>query len=363
MSTNLNIDSINTWINNDKKPLIISGPCSAESFDQLYATSKELKSIGIDIIRAGVWKPRTRPGTFEGNGEKALKWIKKIKKELNLKFAVEVANPNHVKLCLHYGIDILWIGARTTVNPFSVQEIAESMQGIDVPVLVKNPINPDLSLWIGALERLNKCGLKKIGAIHRGFSTPDKSKYRYAPMWKIAIDLKSSFPNLPIVCDPSHICGNREMIHDVSQKALDLGYDGLIIESHIDPENAWSDAKQQVTPISLKKIISDLKIKKKIEKNQNHKILLEDLRDSIDIVDKDLIGVLEKRFDLVKKIAEFKENQELTVFQVNRWNEIFESRKKWSTEKNLDISFVEELYKLIHIASIKSQTEILNKKS
>ena len=263
---------------------------------------------------------------------------------------------------MHYDIDILWIGARTTVNPFSVQEIAESMQGIDIAVLVKNPINPDLSLWIGALERLNKCGLKKIGAIHRGFSTPDKSKYRYAPMWKIAIDLKSSFPNLPIVCDPSHICGNREMIYDVSQKALDLGYDGLIIESHIDPENAWSDAKQQVTPISLKKIISDLKIKKKIEKNQNHKILLEDLRDSIDIVDKDLIGVLEKRFDLVKKIAEFKENQELTVFQVNRWNEIFESRKKWSTEKNLDISFVEELYKLIHIASIKSQTEILNKK-
>ena len=362
MSKKLNIEPINSWIKNDSDPLIISGPCSAESYDQLRETCNQLKSHGINLMRAGVWKPRTRPGTFEGNGEDALKWIADIKKELDVQFTVEVANTSHIELALKYGIDILWIGARTTVNPFSVQEIADAIKGTDTPVLIKNPINPDLSLWMGALERINKAGISKIGAIHRGFSMTGKSKYRYVPMWKIAIDLMSNMPELPVICDPSHICGNREMIYDISQKALDLGYEGLIIESHIDPENAWSDAKQQVTPISLKEIISNLKIKKKIEKNQNHKILLEDLRESIDSVDKDLIGVLEKRFNLVKKIAEFKENQDLTVFQVKRWNEIFESRKKWSTKKNLDTSFIEELYKLIHIASIKSQTEILNKK-
>jgi len=362
MVTNLNIAPINSWLNLNKKPFVISGPCSAESYDQLYSTSKSLKNIGIEIIRAGVWKPRTRPGTFEGNGEKALKWIKDIKKELDIKFAVEVANPNHVELCLKYGIDILWIGARTTVNPFSVQEIAESIQNFDIPVLVKNPINPDLSLWIGALERLNKVGIKKIGAIHRGFSSTDKSKYRYVPMWKIAIDLKSNFPKLPLICDPSHICGNREMIFDVSQKALDLDYDGLIIESHNDPDNAWSDSKQQITPETLDKVINSLKMKKKNEKNENYKILLEELRDLIDDVDKDLIEILSRRFKLIKKIAEFKKDQELTIFQVERWKEISDSRKKWSIKKELDENFIEELYKLIHISSIKFQTELFKKR-
>ena len=361
MATKLNIAPINTWLNLEKKPFIISGPCSAETYSQLYSTCKQLKSIGIQVMRAGVWKPRTRPGAFEGNGEEALKWIKDIKEELGVKFTVEVANPLHVELSIKYGIDILWIGARTTVTPFSVQEIAESIRGLDIPILVKNPINPDLSLWIGALERLNKVGIEKIGAIHRGFSSNDKSKYRYLPLWKIAIDLKSNLPELPIICDPSHICGNREMIFDVSQKALDLDYDGLIIESHIDPDNAWSDAKQQITPNDVHNIIQDLKLKKKNENNQNYKILLEELRDSIDKVDRDLIDILVKRFDLVEKIGEFKEDQGLTVFQIKRWNEIFKSRKKWGKNKKLDINFIEELYKLIHIASIKIQTELEKK--
>jgi chorismate mutase len=313
-------------------------------------------------MRAGVWKPRTRPGTFEGNGEEALKWIADIKKELDVKFTVEVANTSHIELALKYGIDILWIGARTTVNPFSVQEIADAIKGTDTPVLIKNPINPDLSLWMGALERINKAGISKIGAIHRGFSMTGKSKYRYVPMWKIAIDLMSNMPELPVICDPSHICGNREMIFETSQKALDLGYDGLIIESHIDPDNAWSDAKQQVTPEVLSKIKSNLKLKSNKEDDKSYKHLLDEIRDNIDDVDKEIIDIISKRIQLVEKIGEFKKEQDLTTFQVDRWNEIFKSRIDWAKEKGLDKDFIEDFYKVIHLGSINAQNKIINKK-
>tara|TARA_X000001036_G_scaffold114176_2_gene107195 strand:- start:1076 stop:2035 length:960 start_codon:yes stop_codon:yes gene_type:complete len=313
-------------------------------------------------MRAGVWKPRTRPGTFEGNGEDALRWIADIKKELDVQFTVEVANTSHIELALKYGIDILWIGARTTVNPFSVQEIADAIKGTDTPVLIKNPINPDLSLWMGALERINKAGISKIGAIHRGFSMTGKSKYRYVPMWKIAIDLMSNMPELPVICDPSHICGNREMIFETSQKALDLGYDGLIIESHIDPDNAWSDAKQQVTPEVLSKIKSNLKLKSNKEDDKSYKHLLDEIRDNIDDVDKEIIDIISKRIQLVEKIGEFKKEQDLTTFQVDRWNEIFKSRIDWAKEKGLDKDFIEDFYKVIHLGSINAQNKIINKK-
>ena len=362
MSKKLNIDPINNWISNENDPLIISGPCSAETYDQLYKTCKQLKSHGINLMRAGVWKPRTRPGTFEGNGEEALKWISEIKEELDVQFAVEVANTNHIDLSLKYGIDILWIGARTTVNPFSVQEIADSVKGTDTPILVKNPINPDLSLWMGALERINKAGIKKLGAIHRGFSITGNSKYRYVPLWKIAIDLKSNLPNLPVICDPSHICGNRDMIFETSQKALDLGYDGLIIESHIDPDNAWSDAKQQVTPEVLSKMKTDLKVKNSNEEDKSYNHLLNEIRENIDEVDKEIIDIISKRINLVEKIGEFKKEQDLTTFQVDRWNEIFKSRLKWAMDKGLDKDFIEDLYKVIHLGSINVQNKIINRK-
>ena len=362
MSKKLNIDPINTWIKNDSDPLIISGPCSAETYDQLRETCKQLKSHGINLMRAGVWKPRTRPGTFEGNGEDALKWIADIKEELGVQFTVEVANTSHIELALKYGIDILWIGARTTVNPFSVQEIADAIKGTDTPVLIKNPINPDLSLWMGALERINTAGITKMGAIHRGFSMTGKSKYRYVPMWKIAIDLKSNMPNLPVICDPSHICGNRDMIFETSQKALDLGYDGLIIESHIDPDNAWSDAKQQVTPDVLSKIKSDLKVKTKKEDDKSYKHLLDEIREGIDDVDKEIVDIISKRIELVKKIGEFKKEQDLTTFQVDRWNEVFKSRIDWAIEKGLEKDFIKDLYKVIHLGSINVQNKIINKK-
>jgi chorismate mutase len=362
MTKNLNITPINNWLKVDKKPLVISGPCSAETYDQLYNTCKQLKNQGINLMRAGIWKPRTRPGTFEGNGEEALKWISEIKKELDVKFTVEVANTNHIDLSLKYGIDVLWIGARTTVNPFSVQEIADAIKGTDTPIFIKNPINPDLSLWMGAIERINKVGINKIGAIHRGFSITGKSKYRYVPLWDIAIDLKSNIPDLPIICDPSHICGNRDMLQETSQKALDLGYDGLIIESHIDPDNAWSDAKQQVTPEVLSKIIDSLVIKNKDEKSNTYNHLLNELRELIDNVDKEIIDIISKRIDLVEKIGEFKKEQDLTTFQVDRWNDIFKSRIKWAKDKDLDKDFIEDLYKVIHLGSINAQNKIINKK-
>ena len=361
MSATFDIAPIESWVDNFQKPLIISGPCSAETEEQLLETCTQLKNIGINIMRAGVWKPRTRPNNFEGIGTEALAWIAAVKKELDVKFSIEVANPQHVEQALKYGIDILWIGARSTVNPFTVQEIADSLKGVDVPVLVKNPINPDLALWMGAFERINNAGITKLGAIHRGFSSQQESKYRNIPLWRLAIDLKSEIPQLPIICDPSHICGNREMLAQVSQKALDLNYDGLMIESHRDPDNAWSDAKQQITPATLKGLLNGLKLRSKDSTNESFKIFLEEMREQIDESDRDILEAINRRMNLVEKIGEFKQENNVTIFQVDRWNEIYRSRAEWAQGMGLDKEFIEEMYKLIHIASIKQQTELISK--
>lgn len=356
----LNIEKLESWSPVDERPIVISGPCSAETEEQLLETCQSLKNEGIRIMRAGIWKPRTRPNNFEGNGAKALKWVEAVKKELNVKFAVEVANPEHVELCLKAGVDILWIGARSTVNPFTVQEIADALKGTDVPVLVKNPINPDLSLWLGALERINAVGVTKIGAIHRGFSSFQKTQFRNVPVWRIAIELKSKFPDMPLICDPSHIGGNREMIQDLSQKALDLNYDGLMIESHRDPDNAWSDAAQQVTPKRLGEILSALKIKEATSDNTAFINILEEIREQIDEADREILESIARRMSLVEKIGEYKKANDVTIFQVDRMNEIVKSRKEWGDAMNLTNDFVEELYKIIHIASVKRQTEIMS---
>lgn len=361
MSATFDIAPIESWVDNFQKPLIISGPCSAETEEQLLETCTQLKNIGINIMRAGVWKPRTRPNNFEGIGTEALAWIAAVKKELGVKFSIEVANPQHVEQALKYGIDVLWIGARSTVNPFTVQEIADSLKGVDVPVLVKNPINPDLALWMGALERINGAGITKLGAIHRGFSSQQESKYRNLPLWRLAIDLKSEIPELPIICDPSHICGNREMLAEVSQKALDLNYDGIMIESHRDPDNAWSDAKQQITPETLKELLNGLKLRSKDSTNESFKIFLEEMREQIDESDRDILEAINRRMNLVEKIGEFKQDNNVTIFQVDRWNEIYRTRGEWAQGMGLDKEFIEEMYKLIHIASIKQQTELLSK--
>lgn len=356
----LNIEKLEKWSPVKNKPIIISGPCSAESEEQVMETCKALKEEGIEVMRAGVWKPRTRPNNFEGHGAIALDWIKNVKEELGVKFAVEVANPEHVELCLKAGIDILWIGARSTVNPFTVQEIADSLRGVDVPVLVKNPINPDLALWLGAIERINAVGVTKLGAIHRGFGSFQKTQFRNVPAWRLPIELKSKFPEMPIFCDPSHIGGSRDLILELSQKALDLNYDGLMIESHRDPDNAWSDAAQQVTPRKLGEIIRQLKIKAAVSDNSDFINILEELREQIDESDREILEAVARRMSLVEKIGEYKKKNSVTIFQVNRMNDIFKSRKEWGEAMSLTGDFVEEMYKIIHIASVKRQTEILS---
>lgn len=356
----LKIEKLESWSPVKNRPVVISGPCSAETQEQLMETCQALKEEGIEIMRAGIWKPRTRPNNFEGQGVKALKWVEQVKKELNVKFAVEVAKPEHVEHCLKAGVDILWIGARSTVNPFTIQEIADALRGTDIPVLIKNPINPDLSLWLGAIERINAVGITKLGVIHRGFSSFQKTQFRNVPAWRIPIELKSKLPEMPIFCDPSHIGGNRELILELSQKALDLNYDGLMIEAHRDPENAWSDAAQQVTPKRLGQILGELKIKAVTSDNSDFINILEELREQIDESDREILEAIARRMSLVEKIGEYKKTNNVTIFQVNRMNDIFKSRKEWGEAMSLTGDFVEELYKIIHIASIKRQTEIMS---
>ncbi|BDC99687.1 bifunctional 3-deoxy-7-phosphoheptulonate synthase/chorismate mutase type II [Persicobacter psychrovividus] len=356
----MQIERLSAWNDQGDQPLIIAGPCSAETEEQLFNTATELYNNGIRIIRAGVWKPRTRPGTFEGIGEDALQWIQNIKKKLDVKFAIEVANAQHVELALKYGIDILWIGARSTVNPFTIQEIADALKGNDVPVFVKNPLNPDLALWIGALERLNQAGITKLGAIHRGFSTSKKVKYRNLPQWQIALELKRKYPEMPMICDPSHIAGDRELIQSLSQKAMDLVYDGLIIESHINPAEAWSDAAQQVTPAALKEILESLVIRKSNTDNpevQNH---LAEMRERIDEIDREIFDTLAERMKIVDQIGEYKKDNKVTVFQVNRYKEMMQARTEWAEDLNLNQEFMENIFSLIHDAAIRRQTLIMS---
>lgn len=356
----LAINPIAKWSGVSNRPLIIAGPCSAETEEQVMTVAKQLKDHHIDYMRAGIWKPRTRPNSFEGVGEEGLKWLKRVKDELGIKVGTEVAKPEHVELCLKYDIDALWIGARTTVNPFAVQEIADSLKGVDKPVMIKNPINPDVQLWLGAIERISQAGIKDIAAIHRGCSTYQKTKYRNKPMWQMAIELKRLIPNIPIINDPSHIAGNRELIQEVSQKAMDMGMDGLMIETHTTPDEAWSDAKQQVTPERLGEILSELKVRKVSTDDVKFNTSLEDLRDQIDSIDKELIETLSARMKIVEEIGEYKKNNNVTTLQLNRWDALLKDRVIKGQSVSLNEEFVVELYRTIHKESIKRQSEIMN---
>jgi len=344
----------------DKKPFVIAGPCSAESQDQLLQIATNIKS-SVDVFRAGVWKPRTMPNSFEGVGEVALGWLKKVKEETGLKIATEVATAKHVELCLESGIDILWIGARTTVNPFYVQEIAEALSGVDIPVFVKNPIHPDLSLWIGALERLSNKGITKLSAIHRGFFTYESSAYRNEPKWELPIDLKRSLPDLPIICDPSHIAGNTNLIEEITQIAMDLDMNGLMIETHHNPSEAWSDAKQQLTPNQLIYILDKLVLRNKSFEDNNLNNELNILREKIDVLDSELVEKLNLRTSLVEEIANLKLENNITIFQLDRWFQILEERRSQALINGMDPKMVADMFKLIHKYSILTQSKIMNK--
>jgi chorismate mutase len=362
MKLDLNIQPLNSWIKTGKEPLLIAGPCSAETEDQLVATAHLLANTGrVTALRAGIWKPRTRPGEFEGIGSIGLEWLKRAKAETGLPTTVEVATGKHVEEALKAGVDILWVGARSTVNPFTVQEIADALKGVDIPVMVKNPVNPDLSLWIGALERINNAGITKLAAIHRGFSSYEKTAFRNEPMWDIAIHLKTLAPHLPLICDPSHISGNRELIGYVSQKALDLDMQGLMIESHIDPSVAWTDAKQQVTPSALIEIIDRLTLRKPETRDAEVNDKLTELRNNIDKIDDLIIQKMAERMNIAEQIGTYKRDNNITILQVNRWDEILNKRVNYGKALKLHADFTEKLLELIHSESIRKQTEIMNK--
>ena len=358
-----NKKELRTWLDDFQlnHPLVIAGPCSAETEDQVLKIAHELKKSDVSIFRAGIWKPRTRPGGFEGVGEIGLKWLQKAKAETGLLMATEVATAAHVKLALEHDIDVLWIGARTTVNPFAVQEIADALQGTDKIVLLKNPVNPDLSLWIGGLERLYNANIKKLGVIHRGFSTYEKTKYRNNPEWQIAIDLQNRFPDLPLICDPSHITGKRDMIQEVSQQALDLNYDGLIIETHIDPDSAWSDAAQQVTPATLKQMFINLRVRKVSDDESEYNQKMAKLRMQIDEFDGKLLEILGNRMKVADKIGLLKKEKNVAILQNQRWNEILGKMILEGEEKGLSNEFVMQLFKAIHQESISHQEKVINK--
>lgn len=352
----LELEKLNLPCDSDR-PLIIAGPCSAETEEQVMQTAQQLVQKGCRIFRAGVWKPRTKPGGFEGNGEAALPWMSQVKKETGMLVSTEVATPEHVELALKYGVDVLWVGARTSANPFAMQALADAMKGLDVPVLVKNPVNPDLELWIGALERINQAGIKRLGAIHRGFSSYDKKIYRNLPMWQIPIELHRRIPDLPIVCDPSHIGGSRELIAPLCQQAMDLGFDGLIVESHCEPDKAWSDAKQQVTPDVLDYILSLLVIRD--EKATTEGITM--LRKQIDELDNQLMDLLAKRMRVCREIGQYKKEHNMTVLQTARYNEILEKRGAQGALCGMGAKFVKKIFEEVHEESVRQQIEILNK--
>ncbi len=361
MKKALQLEPISTWLPTGGKPVIISGPCSAETADQMVETARQIAATGkAHALRAGIWKPRTRPGQYEGAGVEGLAWLIQAKKETGLPVTTEVANAAHVEACLKAGVDILWVGARTTVNPFSVQDIADALKGVDIPVMVKNPVNPDLELWIGALERLNKAGIVKMAAIHRGFSSFEKGPFRNAPMWDMAIELKTRIPELNIICDPSHITGSRDLIALIAQKAFDLDMDGLMIESHINPDAAWSDAKQQVTPAVLARIIDGLVVREVTSDNKNFKDTLSVLRDQIDQLDDEIMQKLAARMKISEKIGQYKKDNNVTILQVRRWEEIINTRIALGKAMGLTEEFTNDLLKLIHQESIQVQTRVMN---
>jgi chorismate mutase len=344
----------------EKEPLIMAGPCSAETEKQVMDTARQLAGMGIKVFRAGIWKPRTRPNSFEGVGSEGLKWLEKVKRETGMLVTIEVANVKHVYQALRYNIDIIWIGARTTANPFAVQEIADAIEDTEIPVMVKNPVNPDIELWIGALERFNQAGIKRLAAIHRGFNRFQESEYRNEPHWQIPIELRRRVPNLPIFTDPSHICGNRHMLFDVSQKALDLNFNGLLIESHINPDEALSDRAQQLKPEDLKKMIGELQLRKEKSLDEEFITDLEELRREIDKIDDEILKIIIERMRISEKIGVSKKRQNVTILQTDRWNEILEKRLKKGTMQGLSDEFIEKLFKAIHQESINHQNRVMN---
>ena len=357
-----NTKELRTWLDDLSldHPLVVAGPCSAETEDQVLKIAHELKDSDVNYFRAGIWKPRTRPGNFEGVGALGLKWLQKVKAETGMKTATEVANAAHVKLALEHDIDLLWIGARSTVSPFIVQEIAEALEGTDKIVLVKNPVNPDLALWLGGIERLYSADIKNLGVIHRGFSTYEKTRYRNNPEWQIAIELQNRFPDLPLICDPSHITGKRDMIFEVSQTALDLNFNGLMIETHTNPDKAWSDAAQQVTPDSLIKLMEDLKIRKATDTEADYRNALNTLRTQIDVIDHQLIDILGKRMKIADAIGELKKDKNVAVLQSKRWNEILGKMILEGEQNKLSEEFILRVFKAIHQESINHQEKIMN---
>ncbi len=348
------------WINDGKKPVLIAGPCSAETEEQVLQTATRLFRTGkVDVLRAGIWKPRTRPGAFEGIGTKGLPWLQKAKELTGLPIAVEVAKASHVELCLEFGIDILWIGARTTVNPFAVQEIADALKGVDIPVLLKNPINPDLALWLGGMERLQNAGLTKLGAIHRGFSFSGEKIYRNRPQWQIAIDFKTAMPEIMMINDPSHICGKRDLLQKVAQKAMDLNFDGLMIESHISPDTAWSDAAQQITPEVYGQMINDIVIREYDPKDIKEKTKLDRLRKEIDMIDDEIMNILASRMKIAREIGAYKKDNNMTILQSERWKEVLQKFVERGSQNGLGEEFITKVIKSIHDESIEQQERVM----
>ena len=356
-----NNSKLRSWLDdlNLDHPLVIAGPCSAETESQVLQIAHDLKNSDVSIFRAGIWKPRTRPGNFEGVGSIGLKWLQKVKKETGLLITTEVANANHVKIALDHDVDVLWIGARSTVSPFIVQEIADALQNTDKIVLLKNPVNPDLSLWYGGIERLYSANIKKIGVIHRGFSTYSKTKFRNNPEWQIPIELQNKFPDLPLICDPSHICGRRDIIEETSQKALDLNFDGLMIETHNDPDNAWSDASQQITPETLIKLMKDLVIRKESVQERSFIRELENLRVKIDDADSQILDILGNRMKVSDEIGKIKKKQNVAILQSARWSNILKKMISDGKQKGLSEDFILKIFKAIHQESINHQEKIL----
>ncbi len=361
METRLNTIPVSQWgiFPEDKKPLLIAGPCSAESEVQVMQTARGLKSLGVNVYRAGIWKPRTHPNNFEGVGTPGLKWLQRVKNELGMKVATEVASEKHIFDCLKFGIDMVWIGARTSANPFLVQEIADALKDTDIPVLVKNPVNPDLDLWIGALERLNQAGIRKLGVIHRGFSTSEKILYRNSPGWQLAVELRSIYPEIPFFADPSHMGGDRKYLQELSQKALDLGLDGLMVESHCDPTCAMSDAKQQLTPEDFGKLISSLTVRNSDSDSPEYKENIEHLRAMIDILDDSILDMLGSRMNLCRCIGEYKRDHNIAILQTSRWDSILKHMIEKGKGHNLSEGFISKVFNAIHEESVAEQNKIL----
>ena len=360
MKSGLKLEKIEFAGISPEKPLLLAGPCSAETEEQVLETARQLKGYGVGIFRAGLWKPRTRPDTFEGVGKEGLPWLRRVKTELGMYTATEVANVKHVYEALKGGIDIIWIGARTTANPFAVQEIADSLKGVDVPVMIKNPVNPDVELWIGAFERLNHAGITKLAAIHRGFSVYNKGLYRNNPQWEIPIELKIKMPGLPIITDPSHICGSRDLLFEVSQRAMDLDFDGLMIESHCDPGKALSDAQQQLTPENLNRLISQLVLRQADVPNNLLLTTLEEYRQEIDKYDDKLMEIFDHRMAVSRKIGEYKKKNSITILQTNRWDEILRDKIQQASQLGLGEEFILKVFRAIHEESINHQTRVMN---